>query len=103
MNVMPMGGDYTERKSPDWVNLTPEQKREVRFRKWLDAPGVEFVSDEARKKYRERVTRFIKVIKLEEPDRVPVILPAGYLPASYAGYSLGQVMYDYDKLAEAYM
>jgi uroporphyrinogen-III decarboxylase len=90
----------TEKK---WEALTWQEKREQRFQKWLDAPGVEFISDEARDIYRQRVTRFIRVIKLEEPDRVPVILPAGYLPASYAGYSLGQVMYDYDKLAEAYM
>jgi uroporphyrinogen-III decarboxylase len=86
----------------NWSNLTWEQKREERFKKWLDAPSVEFVSPAARQAYRERVTRFIKVIKLEEPDRVPVILPAGYLPATYAGYSLKEVMYDYKKLAEAW-
>jgi uroporphyrinogen-III decarboxylase len=103
MDVTSMGGNYIERDAPDWAKLTPVQRREERYKKWLHAPGVEFVSDEARNKYRERVTRFIKAIKMEEPDRVPVILPAGYLPASYAGYSLGQVMYDYDKLAEAYM
>ena len=84
----------TEKK---WEEMTWEEKREVRFKKWFDAPGVEFKDAQARKNYQERVTRYIKVIKLEEPDRVPVNLPAGYLPASYAGYSLGQVMYDYDK------
>jgi uroporphyrinogen-III decarboxylase len=86
-----------------WKDLTWEEKREERFNKWLDAPGVEFDSPEAKKKYRERVTRFIKAIKIEEPDRVPVILPAGYLPASYGGYSLKEVMYDYEKLAKAWM
>ena len=86
-----------------WAEMTWQEKREERFKKWLDAPGVEFDSPEAKKKYRERVTRFIKVIKIEEPDRVPVILPAGYLPASYAGYSLKEVMYDYEKLAKAWM
>ena len=86
-----------------WEEMTWEEKREKRFQKWLDAPGVEFDSPEAKKKYRERVTRFIKVIRIEEPDRVPVILPVGYLPATYAGYSLKEVMYDYDRLAEAWM
>ncbi len=86
----------------NWSDLTWEQKREERFKKWLEAPGVKFVSPAARQAYRERVTRFIKVIKLEEPDRVPVILPAGYLPATYAGYSLKEVMYDYQKLADAW-
>lgn len=86
----------------NWKDLTWEQKREERFKKWLDAPGVEFVSPEARKAYRERVTRFIKAIKLEEPDRVPVMLPAGYYPPVYAGYNLKTVMYDYQKLADAW-
>lgn len=86
----------------NWEKLTWEEKREERFKKWLEAPGVTFNSPAAKKAYRERVTRFIKVIKLEEPDRVPVILPAGYLPATYAGYSLREVMYDYQKLADAW-
>jgi uroporphyrinogen-III decarboxylase len=86
----------------NWEKLTWQEKREARFKKWLDAPGVEFVHPAARQAYRERVTRFIKVINLEEPDRVPFMLPAGYLPASYAGYNLKTVMYDYEKLAEAW-
>ena len=86
----------------NWDKLTWQEKREERFKKWLNAPGVKFNSPAARKAYRERVTRFIKVIKLEEPDRVPVMLPAGYFVASYAGYSLKEVMYDYKKLADAW-
>ena len=88
----------TEKK---WEDMTWQERREVRFRKWLDAPGVQFKDDAARARYREKVTRYIRAIKLEEPDRVPVNLPAGYLPASWAGYTFGQVMYDYDKLADA--
>jgi uroporphyrinogen-III decarboxylase len=86
----------------NWSALSWQEKREARFKKWLEAPGVTFNTPEAKEKYQERVTRFIKVIKLEEPDRVPVILPAGYLPATYAGYSLKEVMYDYQKLADAW-
>ncbi len=86
----------------NWKNLTWEERREERFKKWLEAPGVKFNSPAVKKAYRERVARFVKVIKLEEPDRVPVILPAGYLPATYAGYSLKEVMYDYQKLADAW-
>ena len=83
--------------------MTWQEKREVRFKKWLDAPGVKFINKAAEKDYRERVTRFIKVIRLEEPDRVPVMLPAGYFPAIYAGWSLKEVMYDYDKLRDAWL
>jgi uroporphyrinogen-III decarboxylase len=87
----------------NWAELTPEQKREERYKKWLAAPGVKFKNKEAEKLYKERVTRFIKAIKLEEPDRVPCLLPTGYFPAYYAGYDLKTVMYDYEKQRDAWM
>ena len=65
--------------------LTPEEKREERFKRWLEPTDVKFSSPEAEKAYRARATRFIKAIKLEEPDRVPVQIPAGSFPAYYAG------------------
>ncbi|MCX7912671.1 MAG: hypothetical protein N2506_06925, partial [Dehalococcoidales bacterium] len=86
----------------NWENLTWQEKRELRFKRWLEAPGVKFASSKAKEAYQKRVMRFIKVIRLEKPDRVPVILPAGYYPAIYAGYSLKEVMYDYRKLADAW-
>ena len=86
----------------NWSELTPEQKRDARFDRWLEGSFIEFKSPQAKKLYRERTTRFIKAIKLEEPDRVPVLLPSGFFPAFYAGYDLKTVMYDYDKLKEAY-
>jgi len=86
----------------NWEKLTWEQKREERFKRWL-SPDIKFVSPEAKKLYKERVTRFIKAIKLEEPDRVPVLLPSGFFPAYYAGYTLRDVMYDYEKLKMAYL
>jgi uroporphyrinogen-III decarboxylase len=86
----------------NWNALTWQERREERFKRWLE-PDVKFVSLEAEKLYKERTTRFIKTIKLEEPDRVPCILPSGLFPACYAGYTLREVMYDYDKLKKAYL
>jgi hypothetical protein len=37
--------------------LTPYEKREKRFKRWLSPPGVTFSSSEAEKTYQERVTR----------------------------------------------
>jgi hypothetical protein len=87
----------------NWKELTPEQKREERFKKWLDAPGVKFDNAEAEKLYQARVTRLIKAIKLEEGDRVPCMLPTGYFPAYHAGYNLKTVMYDYEKQRDAWL
>ncbi len=82
--------------------LASEQKRDQRFERWLDAKGVEFRNPEAKSAYRQRVTRFIKAIKLEKPDRVPVMLPAGSFPLYYAGMTLKEAMHDNERLCQAY-
>ncbi len=86
-----------------WADLSWEEKREERFKRWLSPLGVKFVSPEAEKLYKERVTRFIKAIKMEEPDRVPVMLPAHVYPAYYAGADFHTIMYDYDVMRNAWV
>lgn len=86
-----------------WTDLSPEERREERFKRWMSPPGVKFSSPEAEQGYKAKVTRFIKVIKLEEPDRVPVVLPANFFPAFHAGGTLKAVMYDYDELRRAWL
>jgi len=81
---------------------TPEQKREKRFEQWLNPREVEFADAKAKQKYQERANRFIKVIKLEKPDRVPVILPAGTFPLYYSGMTLKEAMHDNERLCQAY-
>jgi hypothetical protein len=87
----------------NWKELTPQQKREARFKKWLNPPGIKFNSKEAESQYKTRVTRFINALKVQEGDRVPCLLPAGYFPAYYAGYDLKTVMYDYNKQRDAWL
>ncbi len=86
-----------------WVELTPEEKREERFKRWLSPQGVTFSSPNAEKGYKDRVNRFIKAFQLKEPDRVPCILPASNYAAYYAGTDLRTVMYDYDMLSKAWL
>ena len=50
----------------NWEKLTWQEKREDRFKRWLSPKNVKFVSPEAEKLYKERVTRFMKAIRLEE-------------------------------------
>ena len=47
-----------------WEDMTWQEKRETRFDRWLNPVNVDFVSPEAEKQYKQRVTRFIKAIKL---------------------------------------
>jgi uroporphyrinogen-III decarboxylase len=86
----------------NWANMTPEEKRDWRLRRWLEMPGTEFSSPEAGKLYRERATRLMKALLKEEPDRVPVMLPSGNYPPYHIGKSLYDVMYDYDELYRAW-
>ena len=46
-----------------WEEMTWQEKREERFKRWLSL-DIKFNSPEAERLYKERVTRFIKVIKL---------------------------------------
>jgi len=84
------------------TRLTPEQKQEKRFEQWSEAPGTEFRDSAAKQAYRDRVNRFIKVFRLEKPDRVPLILPAGSFPIYHAGMTLKEAMEDNGKLCDAY-
>jgi uroporphyrinogen-III decarboxylase len=90
-------------KVKPWKEMTWQEKREERFKRWLNAPGVQFVSADAERLYKQRVTRFIKAIKMEEPDRVPVMLPTGSAPAYFAGSSFYQIMYNYDELKRSWI
>jgi uroporphyrinogen-III decarboxylase len=87
----------------DSLELTPDEKRRKRFERWLSPPDVEFTNREAEEAYRKRVNRFIDAITLKEPDRVPVMLPAGNYPLYYAGISLKEAMYDNKRVYNAYI
>jgi len=86
-----------------WAGLSPEEKREERFKKWLSPQGVEITSSEAETLYKQRVQRIIDAIKLKEPDKVPVHINMGFLPALYSGLTHESVMYDYEKMRYAWI
>ena len=85
-----------------WSELSADEKQKVRFDRWLSPRDVDFVSPEAEVLYKVRVQRFIDVITLKEPDRVPVITPAGYIPAHYCGYTIKEAMYEPEKIVRAW-
>ena len=79
-----------------WENLTREEKRAERIKRWLEPPGIKFISPEAEKEYRKRLQRLADVYQLKEPDRVPVSIPYGDLPLKWEGHTLHDAMYDYE-------
>ena len=87
----------------EWEELTPDEKQEDLFAKWLSPEDIEFASPAAEKAYKKRVTRLKDAIQLKKlPDRVPVIPIVSFFPAYYGGITPREAMYDYDKLAKAF-
>ena len=87
----------------EWAALTSEERRRQRLHQWLNPEGVAFISSDAEKAYRERVQRLIDAFSVEEPDRVPVMVAVGALPAATYGVDYHTAMYDLDKMAEVWM
>ena len=86
----------------NWSELTSREKFQERFKRWMDPPGIEFVSSEVREAYAER-TRIIKdAIELKKPLRVPISPIMGTFPAAYGGISVQEAMYDYQKMSYAW-
>jgi uroporphyrinogen-III decarboxylase len=85
-----------------WSEMNPREKREQRFKWWLDAENINFVNAAAKKAYKQRVQRMIDVYNVKEPDRVPVSLMIGSLPAYLYGTDYYSCMYDHDKAVKAW-
>jgi uroporphyrinogen-III decarboxylase len=84
-----------------WKDMTPEEKRAFRIDKWRN-PDIAFASPQAEAGYKARVDRFVAAINLEKPDRVPIHIQAGFLPAARAGLTPYQAMRDPVRAAEAW-
>jgi len=86
-----------------WEEMSAEEKQEAQFQKLLvpkDPEGndLKFQSPEAEKSYKERITRIKDAIQLKKlPDRVPVCPLPNMFPFNYAGMTVQEAMYDYDK------
>ncbi len=88
--------------SANWQSMSPDERMEHRFNEWL-SPGVQFATPEAEAAYKERATRLKDAIEMvKTPDRVPVYPFVGFFPAYHAGYTPRDIMYDYDKLVDAW-
>ena len=56
------------------------------------------MTETAENLYRERQKRFEDIVALRVPDRVPIMVSWGFLPAFLAGMTVQEVMYDPEKL-----
>jgi uroporphyrinogen-III decarboxylase len=86
-----------------WSEMTWQERREERFKKWLSPPGLKLPSPEIEKKYKTRLTRMIQAIKMEIPDRVPMHLAANSFVAYNAGHTLKDVLYNYSLIKPSWI
>ena len=89
--------------SPTAGASTPDERFDARMRAWLEPAGVEFVSPDAERAYRERVGLLRDAIELKKPARVPIAPWMGLFPGLSSGLTARETYYDYDRLADAWM
>jgi hypothetical protein len=87
--------------------MSADEKQEAQFQKLLtpkDPEGndLQFQSPEAEATYKASINRIKDAIQLKEADRVPVLIFPGMFPFNYAGMTIEEAMYDYDKCIAGY-
>jgi len=85
-----------------WAEMSADEKRAARIEKWRN-PGVPFAGPQAEADYKARIDRLIKAVSLEQPDRVPVSLAAGWWPAVRAGLTPYEAMNGPVRAAQAWV
>jgi len=85
-----------------WEEMSADEKQEAQFLKLLspkDPEGndMKFQSPEAEANYKASINRIKNAIQLKEPDRVPVTIFPGMFPYTYAGMTIQEAMYDYNR------
>src|SRR5215212_1904842 len=85
----------------NWKELSLNEKKEARLKAWASV-AMEFASPEAEQGYRQRAQMISDVVNLKKPERIPIVPWWGVFPAHYAGITVQEATYDYDKLGTAW-
>ena len=79
----------------------PEDKQRARLAGWQALDGKQFEGPAIAELYRQRATRFVDIVQLRQPDRVPSLLLSSGIVPRYAGISFADTFYDAEKSAAA--
>jgi hypothetical protein len=91
-----------------WEEMSADEKQEAQFQKLLapkDPEGndLQFQSPEAETGFKASINRLKDAIQLKKlPDRVPVTIFPSMFPYMYAGMTVQEAMYDYEKCVAGY-
>ena len=90
-----------DRISDPKAGVSAEDKQRVRIAAWQSPEGREFETPASAELYRQRTQRFVDVIDLKQPDRVPSLVMAAGIISRFAGISFADSFYDAGKVAAA--
>jgi hypothetical protein len=91
-----------------WEEMSADEKQEAQFQKLLspkdpEGKDLKFQSPQAEANYKASIVRIKDAIQLRKtPDRVPITLLPSMFPFVYAGLTVQEAMYDYDKCVAAF-
>lgn len=85
----------------EWASYTADQKFEYLTSSWASTEGKPFKSDEIAEKFARRAKRYLDVLALKEPDRVPACLMVDGFLRENAGIKPAAPFYDAPKTADA--
>jgi uroporphyrinogen-III decarboxylase len=77
--------------------------QDTRLSRWQQLDDRSFSSPAVAELYRRRTRRFVDILQLKQPDRVPSLMMAAGIVARYAGISFADTFYDSDKSLAAAM
>ena len=85
----------------NWKEMTPDERLAQRLDGYVAMSGFEFASPDAEAAYRERTGNIRAAFEMKEPARVPVFPSEGFFPASHAGLTMKDALYEYERVAQA--
>jgi uroporphyrinogen-III decarboxylase len=83
--------------------MTPQEKLDQRIAAWRSIENRSFDSEETAATYQRRTQRFLDVVNLKQPDRVPNLFMASGYMMIYGGATLADTFYNSDKAGRALM
>jgi hypothetical protein len=69
----------------------------IRLAAWQSPAGRNFASPAIAERYRQRTQRFVDIINLRQPDRVPSVIYAAGIVIRFGGITFGEAYYDIGK------
>ena len=95
LNISPPPPEPVFVKPDNWGELTPEQRRELRFDAWVNGQGIKFANAEAEAAYKERAGLLRDALTMDrKPARIPTFCLVGVYALRRVGLTPKAIFYD---------